>query len=342
MVFQPPQIVAFGELLMRLSCPNGLRFNQTDSFDAYYAGAEANVCVLLSRLGVDTRLITRLPANELGYTATEHLQKQRVDTSKILFEGQKIGLYFTENGNGIRSTRVIYDRKNSSFSQLQKGQIDWKTVLRGASVFHWSGIAAAVSASAAQVCEEAIEAAVSLGITISVDFNYRSTLWDYGKLPSEIMPKLLEKSQIVVADLDSAKVYFGIETNIHASLEERFEQCTQLLKTYMPHLSTLAMSFRKSGENLLHHYSGAIMHQNTFQYSKTHILPHITDQIGSGDSFTGGLLYAILQQYSPAQSIEFATACGVIKQSIRGDFAVIRKEEVEQLIVAGISGRIIR
>lgn len=337
-----PQVAAFGELMMRLSCPNGLRFAQADSFDTYYAGAEANVCVLLSRLGVSTRYITRLPENDLGYTAADHLQRNSIDTSSILWNGQKLGLYFTENGNSIRTTRVIYDRKNTAFTTLKKGEIDWKKALNGAKYFHWSGIAAAVSESAMEVCKEGIQAAKEMGLIISADFNYRSTLWDYGKHPSEIMPELLQYSDMVVADLDSANVYLGIETDKNAKTEVRFEQCANALKQHIPSLKTLGMSFRKSGENFLHQYSGAIMHEGGLHFSKIHTLPAITDQIGSGDAFTAGLLFSRINNYEPSEAINFATACGVIKQSIKGDFALIRKEEVESLVKSGISGRILR
>ncbi|THU42020.1 sugar kinase [Niastella caeni] len=337
----PVQLTAFGEFLMRLHSAGSQRFLQTQEYKVWYAGAEANTCVLLSRLGVTTRYITRVPDNDLALSGIQQLQGHGVATNHILYGGEKLGLYFSEPGNHIRGTRVIYDRAGSSYAELQPGMIDWKKALHGTQYFHWSGVAAAVSQSAADVCGEALAVAKQNGLIISADFNYRSTLWKYGKKAASIMPALLQHSDIVVADLDSVALYYGITTDTDAPLETRFKQCAEKLQKQIPGLKTLAMSFRKT-EGPVHIYTGALMHHGKYYFSAGCQLPFITDQIGSGDAFTGGMLYGIMNAYEPQSIIEFATACGALKQSIHGDWAIITKSEVEQFMQTGSSGRIIR
>ena len=337
----PVQLTAFGEFMMRLHSAGSQRFLQTQEYKAWYAGAEANACVLLSRLGMATRYITRVPDNDIALAGIQQLQSHGVATNHIQFGGEKLGLYFTEPGNHIRATRVIYDRAGSSYAELQPGMIDWKKSLHDTRYFHWSGVAAAVSQSAADVCTEAVAVAKENGVIISADFNYRSTLWKYGKKAADIMPALLQHSDIVVADLDSAAMYYGINTDAEATLEDRFKQCCDALRKHLPALKTLGMSFRKT-EGPVHVYSGAFMHQGQYYFSAGYRLPYITDQIGSGDAFTAGMLYGLMNEYEPQSIIEFATACGALKQSIHGDWAIITKPEVEQFIQTGSSGRIIR
>ena len=337
----PVQLTAFGEFMMRLHSAGSQRFLQTQEYKAWYAVAEANACVLLSRLGIATRYITRVPENDIALAGIQQLQSHGVATNQILYGGEKLGLYFTEPGNHIRATRVIYDRAGSSYAELQPGMIDWKKALHDTQYFHWSGVAAAVSQSAADVCVEALAAARENGVIISADFNYRSTLWKYGKKAADIMPALLQHSDIVVADLDSAAMYYGINTDVNATLEERFKQCCEALRKQLPALKTLGMSFRKT-EGPVHIYSGAFMHNGQYCFSAGYRLPFITDQIGSGDAFTAGMLYGLMNAYEPQSIIEFATACGALKQSIHGDWAIISKPEVEQFIQTGSSGRIIR
>ena len=89
-------------------------------------------------------------------------------------------------------------------------------------------------------------------------------------------------------------------------------------------------------------YSGALMHQGQYYFSPGYHLPYITDQIGTGDAFTAGLLYGLMNAMEPQSIIEFAMACGALKQSIHGDWAIINKQEIEQFIKTGSSGRIIR
>ena len=335
------ELVAFGELMLRLHARQNKRIAQTDGYDAYYAGAEANACVLLSRLGIGVDYVTILPDNEIARTGVRQLQGQGVGTDHIVYRGEKLGVYFTEQGNGIRSTRVIYDRDGSSYALAGPGAVDWRSCLEGAGWFHWSGISAAVSQSSADACVEALAVAREKGVRISADFNYRTTLWKYGKHPREVMPGLLQHSSVAVADLDSAAVYFGIETDRAASHEDRFRECSSALREKIPNLEVLAMSFR-TPHGIQHGYAGALLYNGECYFSTRHELPFITDQIGSGDAFTAGMLYGLMRGLAPQDIIEFAAACGALKQSIAGDWALINRAEVEQFIQHGSTGRIIR
>ncbi|HVM88443.1 MAG TPA: sugar kinase [Puia sp.] len=335
------RLAAFGEFLLRLHSAGSKRFLQAGDLHPYFGGAEANVCVLLSRLGASANYITCIPENDLSVAGVQQLRSYGVGVNDIIYNGDKLGLYFTEAGNHMRPSRVIYDRAFSSFSFLKPGTINWKKIFNAVEYFHWSGISPAVSQGAADACLEAITEAKAKGVAISSDFNYRSTLWKYGKHPREIMPVLLKHTEIAVADLDSAHVYFGIETDKAASYEERFRQCCDGLRQKLPHLKTLAMSFRQT-KGVMHSYCGALMQNGKYYFSVTHELPFITDQIGSGDAFTGGVLFGLLNKFEPQRVIDFAIACGSLKQSIVGDWAIINRDEVEQFIQNGPSGRIIR
>lgn len=335
------KIATFGELLLRMSVPNGNRFTQAGEMKIHVGGAEANVCVLLSQLGISTDYITRLPQNDLAQLALNELQKYKVNTTNCIYGGDRLGLYFVEAGNQIRQSQVIYDRSNSSFATIGEKQINWEEVLSDATHFHWSGISPGVSYEAGLVCKEAILAAHKKGIPISSDFNFRSKLWQYGKHPSEILPELLHYSTITVADLDSVEIYFGIKTDPKESEENRFQKTFELLKGKMPFLKTLAMSFRKS-DGPAHLYSGMLLHDGNFYQTKENKIHLVTDQIGSGDAFTAGLLYGLSHQLSGQECIDWAVACGVIKQSIPGDFAITNPAEISHFIKNGSSNRINR
>jgi 2-dehydro-3-deoxygluconokinase len=335
-------IITFGELMMRLHVPNGKRIIQTNSFEIGYSGAEANVAVLLARLGLPVKFITRLPENDFADAALNSLESHRVDTSDIIRGGQRLGLYFTEDGNQLRPSRVVYDRKNSSFATIAPGMIDWKNIFKNAGWFHWSGISPAVSQSAADVCKEAIAAAKQAGIPVSADFNYRSTLWDYGKEPSGIMPLLLMDCDIVVGDIDTAKTYFGISIQDNRDIEKHFINFAEELKKKLPSMESLAMSFRGKNELQQLTYSGALMKDGKYFFSKKYDIPQITDRLGTGDAFNAGLIFNFIHQTEGQSMIDFATACGVLKHSIAGDLALISRDEIEQFTKIGPRDRVIR
>ncbi len=335
-------IIAFGEIMMRLHSRGGNRIIQSNSFDVAYSGAEANVAVLLARLGLDVKFISRLPQNDFAEAALNVLQSQKVDTSQVIRGGERLGLYFTEEGNQLRPSRVVYDRKNSSFATLSPGMIKWNEVFENAGWFHWSGISPALSQSLGDLCKEAINAAKKKGITISADFNYRSTLWDYGKKPAEIMPSLLIDCDLIVGDIDTAKTYFGITVAEDASAENRFKSFSEVLKKKLPSMKSLAMSFRGKNDLQQLTYSGALMKDGKYYFSKKYDIPLVTDRLGTGDAFNAGLIFNFIHQNDGQKAIEFATACGVLKHSIAGDLALINKEEIEKFIQTGPHDRVIR
>ena len=336
------KVVCLGELLMRLNAPHHQRLSQTQGFETYYSGSEANVAVLLAQLGASTSYVTKVPDNDLGLAALKTLQAFGVGTKNSIASGERLGLYFTELGTSTRPSRVIYDRANSAFAHLKTGEINWTEVFDGASWFHWSGISAAVSQSAADVCAEAVTEAKKRNITVSADFNYRSKLWQYGKTPAQVMPPMLAHCDVIMCDFDALKLYLGIEQPKIGNKEEAFKQGCPIIKSKLPNAKTIAMTFRETSASGMDLYSSAIFKDNQAQFSKTFALGEIVDRIGSGDAFMGGLIYALMQGWETQRVAQFAAACGVLKHSMPGDFTILRKEEVDLFLNAEIRGRIIR
>ena len=111
------KVAAMGEIMLRLSPSGNQRFVQANSFEASYGGAEANVAVLLAQLGMEAYFVTRLPNNQIGQAAAAELRRYGVNTQYIVHGGERIGIYFLENGTSVRPSKVIYDRANSSMSE---------------------------------------------------------------------------------------------------------------------------------------------------------------------------------------------------------------------------------
>lgn len=334
--------VFFGELLMRLNAPHHQRLSAAHNFDCFYSGSEANVAVLLSQLGIQTSFVSKVPNNDLGVAALKTLQAFGVNTKHTLTKGERLGLYFTELGTSTRPSRVIYDRADSAFANIKPGEIDWNAVFDGATWFHWSGISAAVSQSAADVCVEAIAEAKKRNMTISADFNYRSKLWQYGKTPAQVMPALLVHCDVIMCDVDSVKLYLGIESPKISNKEEVFKLCCSSIKSKLSNAQTIAMTFRETSASGIDLYSSAVFQKGQAQFSKTFGLGEIVDRIGSGDAFMGGLIFALMQGWETQRVAQFAAACGVLKHSMPGDFTITNKDEVEMFLNQEIRGRIIR
>lgn len=335
-------VITFGELMLRLDCPTGQRFQEAGSLRSFFGGSEANVSVLLAQLGIPVRFISVLPENAIAQTAINRLRSVGVDTGFIQRSGDRMGIYYTEHGNSIRPSTVIYDRQHSSFAALTPGIIDWNKVFDGASIFHWSGISAALTQNALEVCKEAIQIAKQKGLMISADMNYRHTLWNYGKHPSEVMPELLSQCDIAIGDIDTVETYFGIKTPKDISIERKFQTCTDSLVKVLPSCQVLAMSFRGTNEAHQSTYRGALRMKEEIVYSPIYNLPQTIDRIGSGDAFMSGILAGFLKKQTAHQIILTAIACGAIKHSMKGDFLYTTEEEINSFIMNGPVDKIIR
>ena len=203
------KIISFGEILLRLSTSANKLLSQSDSLELHVGGAEANVAVSLAKMGLNSSMVSALPYNKLGDKALEELRRSGVYTGDILRNEGRQGIYFLEQGSAFRGSEVVYDRNNSAFSILKPGDIDWNGLFEGVDWFHLSGISPAVSASASEVCLEAVRQAKAAGLKTSVDLNYRSKLWNYGKEPKEIMPELVNHACLLIGDPATANKMLG-------------------------------------------------------------------------------------------------------------------------------------
>ena len=151
--------ICFGEIMLRLKAPGAERFLQRAAFEATFGGGEANVAVTLAQFGADAALVTVLPKNDIAEACIAELRRFNVDTRRIVRAGQRIGIYYLESGANQRASKVIYDRAGSSMATAKPGDIDWAAALEGAGWFHITGITPAISATAAALALEAVQAA---------------------------------------------------------------------------------------------------------------------------------------------------------------------------------------
>jgi len=328
------KICCFGEILLRLSPPDGLRFVQANTFDANYGGSEANVALSLAQLGVDARFMTRLPGHELGQAALGALSRFGVQTSQCIAGGDRLGLYFLENGVGRRSSKVLYDRSGSGMSDLTPGMVPWREVLKGLDWLHWSGITCALSQSAADATLEALEIASEMGIRISCDLNYRAQLWQYAA-PDKVMPALTKYVDLMLGDATAFELYYGIRAE---------DQETLLLKVVdrFPRLSWVAMTARQGFSATHNAYQGFLFDGQHTYASPTYELPDMLDRIGGGDAFMAGLLFGRGTGLHPQESVEFAAAAAALKHYIRGDFNLVSEQEIRALMTGNTGGRVQR
>src|SRR5580704_2749049 len=197
-------VLCFGELLLRLSPDVRGRWLDSNSLNFFVGGAEANVAAALAIWKVPVNYCTVIPDNYLSRQLAAYLQNKGIDVSRIMYQGDKMGLYYLPEDADLKHHSVIYDRNNSSFAFLKNGSIDWHRALDGVDWFHFSAISPAISADLAALCLEGLAQASKKKIGVSVDLNYRSKLWQYGYQPADIMPGLAADCDIIMGNVWAA------------------------------------------------------------------------------------------------------------------------------------------
>jgi 2-dehydro-3-deoxygluconokinase len=340
------KVITFGEIMLRLKSPGHERILQTPRFEATFGGGESNVAQALAHLGLDVAFVTALPTNSIAEACLAELRKSGVDTSKIIRQGSRIGIYILEAGANQRPSTVLYDRVGSSISEARVGDFDWESIFEGASWFHFTGITPAISENAAELCLEAVQTAKGKGIPVSCDYNYRKKLWNYGKTAPEVMRELVKYVDVGIANEEDCQRSLGID--IGPEVEggrldsEHYRIIADRVMESFPNLSKQAITLRESFSADRNDWSAVLRTRKDFYVSRKYSIGDIVDRVGGGDSFAAGLIYELLNSGDDAEALEFAVAASCLKHSIPGDINRVTATEVRTLMKGSGSGRVQR
>jgi 2-dehydro-3-deoxygluconokinase len=339
-----PKVVTFGEIMLRLSPPGLQRFVQARSFEATFGGAEVNAAVSLAQFGLRSCFVTALPENDLGRAAAGFLRSFAVDTSRLVYAGKRLGIYFHEYGAAQRPSKVIYDRAGSAIAEIKPGTFPWDEIFEGAAWFHWSGITPALSSGAAAATAEAVRAAKRAGAMVSADLNYRKKLWSREDARATMTP-LMEFTDVVFGNEEDASDIFGIAAPGADAAGGKIDldgyrfAAEELARRFG--FQKVGVTLRESLSASVNRWSGCLWNGREFVRSRVYEI-QVVDRIGSGDAFSAGFISAHLSGKSDREALEFAAAASALKHTIHGDFNLVTEDEVEALARGGGSGRVQR
>jgi 2-dehydro-3-deoxygluconokinase len=293
---------------------------------------------------MDAAFVSKVPAHEIGQCAINELRRFGVDTSMIVRGGDRLGIYFVEKGASQRASKVIYDRAGSSIALAKRGDFDWNAILDGADWFHFTGITPALGGELPAICLDALKVCKEKKITVSCDLNYRGKLWsreEAGRVMAELVPYV----NVCIANESDMADVFGIHAggsdiesgkldregyiNAAKALHDRFG-CEKVAITLR---SSLSASDNK--------WSGMLWTSDQAVFAPEYLV-HIVDRVGGGDSFGGGLIYALASGYEAQAAIDYAVAASCLKHSIEQDFNHVSVAEVKSLAAGNASGRVVR
>lgn len=332
-------ILSFGELLLRMSPLAEGGWIGAAQIPTFIGGAECNVATALANWGVPSRYITALPLNYMGDDIVTYLDGRGIDTQHIHRSGNRVGIYFLQQGRDLKHAGLIYDRYYSSFYDLKPGMIDWDAAFEGVSWFNFSAITPAINENLALVCKEALEAAKARGITVSIDLNYRARLWQWGRKPVEVMPELASYCDVIMGNIWAANSLLGIPVDPAAATDysidrylQHSEETAKAVIAQFPQCSSVANTFRfEASGGGLDYYTTLFTDGAQVVSPFFHTLD-VVDKIGSGDCFMGGLIRGLYQEEQPQDIIDFAASAAYGKLRETGDASAQRLGDVQKIV----------
>ncbi|GAB3822011.1 PfkB family carbohydrate kinase [Pontibacter rugosus] len=332
------KVLSFGELLLRICPDEGGQWLKENNLPFYVGGAEANVATALALWEVPSAYITAVPDNFVAEQVVNYLKSRKVGTEPIVYQGNRLGLYYLPKGKDLKNTGVIYDRAGSAYADLTPGTIDWDKAFEGVTWFHFSAICPAINQAVADVCEEALKAAKERHIFISLDLNYRAKLWKYGKDPVEVMPALAQYCDLIMGNIWAANKMLGTTLNedlVAETEKDNLLQHAQLTSeeiiSKFPNCSIVANTFRFDYKEGIRYYT-TLYKDNELTVSQEYLAEKILDKVGSGDCFMAGLIYGFYNELSPADTLAFATAAAFKKLFVPSDATSTTVAEVNETI----------
>jgi 2-dehydro-3-deoxygluconokinase len=306
-------LVAIGEVMLRLSIPSPERIETARQLDVQVGGAEANVAAACARLGLRTAWISAVPGNAWGNRIRRELSAHGVDcTHVVILDDARIGVYFLEFGAPPRPIRVLYDRRDSAFSRLVPEAIDWEPVRR-ARLVHLTGITPALGPAPRRVVERALGEAAA----VSFDLNYRATLWSAAEARAFVEVALPVARHVFMGEAEARTVL---------GLTGPAESVVEALARLAPR-ATIALLQGSEGSTVL-------AEGRLWRPTRAHTV-QVIDPVGAGDAYAAGFLWAILQGRSLQAAVDAGAAVAALKCSTWGDVALIDARDVEDLLGGG-------
>ena len=293
-------VITTGETMVLGVPPRQGRLRHAGSLELKIGGAESNLAIALSRLGLSTGWASYLGDDEPGQLVLDRIRAEGVDTSRVRRIGEyPTGLYLREQvGTDVR---VYYYRQGSAAATMPPEAFDLD-YLSGARFLHLTGITPALS----EDCRAFISwAAREAGARVSFDVNYRSKLWEAEEargFAEEILPDVY---LLFVGD-EEARALWGRddETLVRALARQGPEEV--LLKR------------GRAGSLAL--VEGEILEHPAFPVVEV-------DPVGAGDAFAAGYLAGHLWDLPAKERLRVANAMGALSVATLGDYEGLPDEE---------------
>jgi 2-dehydro-3-deoxygluconokinase len=298
-------LFTFGEALSVFIASDSDSVMSAQKYERVTAGAELNVAVTLSRLGLKSQYFSRFGNDQLGSVMLADIEAEGVDTSLVKRVDSFTGAMVRNSGKS-QLVEISYLRKGSAASTIEPQDI-LESYISSAKWLHTTGITCAISTTGAATVKYALSKAASLGIKSSFDLNIRRRLWSEDDAKKVLAP-LASNIELLIGGEDEYQVVFGSNEPKKILAEANKRGCRIAVMT-------------KGDQQLRYCVDG-----NYEEITPPKVIA--LDPVGSGDAFTGGAIAGLLSGMSVDQALRQGSICGALVASMFGDWTGIPTGEL--------------
>ena len=356
-----PAFVTFGEVMVRDTPADMERPERTRLVHLSMAGSEYSLAIALSRLGIPSSFITRVPDNPYGRALRNIAREHGVDTRHFAWapKTEPIGRFIYEIGRTPRKNVGVYQRMYSAASKLDRGMVDWCAALASARILHISGITfglATHSGYARNYCHDAFQEAISCkpdGCLVGLDFNYRSTLWSPEQACEVMTPILTDHVDVLITTIeDMARLYsmrcgpYSAQQIVDGDIGDLQDGDIQsfareAMERFRTQIVAITIRYPDSFEQ--HRWESAAMDAGGHFFRSPAVKPiTLLDRLGGGDTWNAGFYYGLLtegmDERGLAKGVLVGDAATRLKQTLMFDLPIIDKDQVQALMKADVLG----
>jgi 2-dehydro-3-deoxygluconokinase len=352
-----PAFVTLGEVMVRDTPADMERPERTRLVHLSMAGSEFTLAMGLSRLGIPSLFVTRVPKNPYGIALESIAREQGVDTDYFVWapKTEPMGRLIYELGRTPRKTIGVYQRMYSAASRLDAGMVDWEAALADAKLLHTSGITFGLSSHSKydrNYCRDAFNEAIQAkpsDCLVGLDFNYRGTLWPPEVAKNTMTPILGDHVDLLITTIEDMAKLYGISCGQYSakdivdgdigSIEDDDIQAfgEQILEKF--NVKVVAVTIRYPDSFETHRWESAVVDQDG-NFFRSPVVRSITllDRLGGGDTWNAGFYYGLLtegiNEGGIRKGVFVGDAATRLKQTLMFDLPIVDKEEIQALLEA--------
>jgi 2-dehydro-3-deoxygluconokinase len=312
-------VVTIGETMALLGATGFGPLQHEKSLNLAIGGSESNVAIALSRLGTEATWIGKVGADPLGELILREIRAEGVHVEAVIDPEAPTSLMLKERRSRER-TSVYYYRRGNAGGRLRFSEINADTI-RGAALLHVTGISPALSPGMTATIREAVQTARDAEVPVSLDLNFRSSLWSQEAAAAEY-GHLIPLADIVFAGDDEAAIAVGEPTDPEASR-------IPFLLAHRLIASGAKSAVIKLGAE------GAVAVVGGLEYQRDAVRIDPVDTVGAGDAFVAGYLSEHLRGADVTSCLTTAVTAGAYACLVPGDWEGAPRRSELALLGAG-------